>query len=217
MFRLKVERRRQPPIHYYRERTLETEVVCTNCTLRYSVYGVFAFCPDCGQHNSLQILDKSLEVVGKMLEMATREEKVLAEKLNENALEDCVSTFDGFGRELCRVNANNARNPAKAERMNFQNLEAARKGFLHLFGIDLSIGVEPEEWRAAVVAFQKRHLIAHRLGVVDQDYIDKTGDSRAVVGRKIIVDAGDVKVLIRTIKTLAPRMVTKLHELNENS
>ena len=214
---LKVERGRQPPIHYYRERTLETEVVCTNCTLRYSVYGVFAFCPDCGQHNSLQILDKSLEVVGKMLEMATREEKVLAEKLIDNALEDCVSTFDGFGRELCRVNANKARNSAKAVRMNFQNLEAARKGFLDLFGIDLSTGVEPEEWRAAVVAFQKRHLIAHRLGVVDQDYIDKTGDSRAVVGRKIIVDAGDVKVLVRTIKTLAPGMVTELHELNENS
>lgn len=27
------------PIHYYREKQLETEVVCVNCTLRYSVYG----------------------------------------------------------------------------------------------------------------------------------------------------------------------------------
>ena len=43
------------------EKQLETEVVCVNCTLRYSVYGVFAFCPDCGQHNSLQILDKNLD------------------------------------------------------------------------------------------------------------------------------------------------------------
>ena len=149
--------------------------------------------------------------------MATRVEKFLAEKLIENALEDCVSTFDGFGRELFRVNANKARNPAKAKRMNFQNLEAVRKGLQDLFGIDLSTGVEPKEWQAAVVAFQKRHLIAHRLGVVDQDYIDKTGHSRAVVGRKIAVDAGDVKALVRTIKTLAPRMVTNLHELNGNS
>ena len=90
---LKVERGRQPPIYYYRERKLETEVVCTSCTLRYSVYGVFAFCPDCGQHNSIQILEKSLEVIGKMLEMATWAEKVLAERLIENALEDCVSTL----------------------------------------------------------------------------------------------------------------------------
>ena len=84
------------------------------------------------QHNSIQILDKNLDVVGKMLEMATREGKVLAEKLIENALEDCVSAFDGFGRELCRVHATKARIPAKAEKINFQNLEGARKGTVKL-------------------------------------------------------------------------------------
>ncbi len=118
----------QPPIHYYREKQLETEVVCTNCTLRYSVYGAFAFCPDCGQYNSIQILDKNLEVVEKMLERTTGKEKILAERLIENALEDCVSAFDGFGRELCRVHMKRARTPAKAGKMNCQNLEAARKG-----------------------------------------------------------------------------------------
>ena len=213
---LKVERGRQPPIHYYRERKLETEVVCTSCTLRYSVYGVFAFCPDCGQHNSIQIIEKSLEVIGKMLEMATWAEKVLAERLIENALEDCVSTFDGFGRELCRVHATKARNPVKAERMNFQNLEAAKMAVLDLFGVDLSAAVEPEEWRAAVIAFQKRHLIAHKLGVVDQDYINKTGDTCAVVGRKTVVDADEVKKLARTINTLAPRTAARLQKSNRN-
>ena len=172
-FSMKLKTGRQPPIHYYRERQLETEVVCTNCTLRYSVYGVFAYCPDCGQHNSVQILEKSLEVVGKMLEMATRAEKVLAERLIENALEDCVSTFDGFGRELCRIHANKARAPAKAEKVNFQNLEGARTGFLDLFGVDFSTAVEPADWRATVMAFQKRHVIAHKLGVIDQDYVTK--------------------------------------------
>ena len=214
---LKVERGRQLPIRYYRERKLETEVVCTNCTLRYSVYGVFAFCPDCRQHNSLQILDKSLEVVGKMLELAPGGEEILAERFIENALEDCVSTFDGFGRELCRVHANKARTPGKSEKMSFQNLEGARTGFLDLFGVDFAAAVEPAEWRAAVMAFQKRHVIAHKLGVIDQDYLTKTGDTHAVVGRKIAIDDGEVMGLVRTIKTLAPYMAATLQELNENS
>ena len=214
---MKVKPGRQPPIHYYREKQLETEVVCTNCTLRYSVYGVFAFCPDCGQHNSIQILDKNLEVVRKMLEMAMREGKALAEKLIENALEDCVSAFDGFGRELSRVHANKARTPAKAEKMSFQNLEATRKSFLDLFGIDLSTAVEPEEWRAAAMAFQKRHLIAHKLGVVDQDYMAKTGDTRAGVGRKISIDAGEVNELAEIINTLALRMAAEFQKSDENS
>lgn len=216
-FSLKVERGQQPPVHSYRERQLETEVVCANCALRYSVYGVFAFCPDCGQHNSIQILEKSLEVIGKMLRLATKEETALADRLIENALEDCVSTFDGFGRELCRVHANRARNPVKAKRINFQNLETARKGLLDLFGIDLSAQTGPEEWRAAVVAFQKRHLIAHKLGVIDQDYIDKSGDARAIVGRKIIVDANEVNRLVATVKTLAPRAAARLWELTGRS
>ena len=212
---MKVKPGRPTPIHYYREEQLETEVVCDNCTLRYSVYGVFAFCPDCGQHNSPQILDKNLEVVAKMLDLATGAEKSLAEKLIENALEDCVSAFDGFGRELCRVHANRARDPARAEKMRFQNLEGARTAYLDLFGIDLSADLGPEEWRAAVTAFQKRHLVAHKLGVVDQDYITKTGDARAVVGRKIVIGADEVKELSSIINRLAPRISASFQKLEK--
>lgn len=214
---MKLKAGRPTPIHYYKEKQLETEVVCANCTLRYSVYGVFAFCPDCGQHNSLQILDKNLEVIRKMLELATGAEKALAERLIENALEDCVSAFDGFGRELCRIHAKRARNPAKVEKMNFQNLDGAKRAYLDLFGIDLSASVASEEWRAAVTAFQKRHLVAHKLGVVDQDYVARSGDTRAVVGRKIGISADEVKELANIIKTLAPRMSASLQQCEKNS
>ena len=62
---MKVSRSAPQPIRYYRERELETHVVCDHCTLRYAIYGVFAWCPDCGVHNSLQILTKNLELAAK--------------------------------------------------------------------------------------------------------------------------------------------------------
>ena len=65
------------PIRYYREKALETEVVCDHCTLRYTIYGVFGWCPDCGVHNSLQILGKNLELARKQL--------VLAESVERNS------------------------------------------------------------------------------------------------------------------------------------
>lgn len=34
-----------------------------NCALSYSVFGLFAFCPDCSSHNSLQILIKNLGLI----------------------------------------------------------------------------------------------------------------------------------------------------------
>lgn len=214
---MKVKPGDSAPIHHYREKMLETEIVCVNCTLRYSVYGVFAFCPDCGQHNSIQILGKNLEVVGKVLDLAEGTEKELAEKLIENALEDCVSAFDGFGRELCRVHAKRARNPAKLEKVNFQNLEGARTHFLDLLEIDLSAGVTPDEWRAATMGFQKRHLVAHKMGVVDQDYIIKTSDTRAVAGRKIGIGADEVRGLARIISAIALRVSNNLQNLGKNS
>lgn len=125
--------------------------------------------------------------------------------------------FDGFGRELCRVHGSAARSRTRTARISFQNLEGARDGLLDLFGIDLSAGVDPAEWRATVVAFQQRHLMAHRFGVVDQEYIDKTGDARAVVGRKVIISRSEVKALVDTIRAVAHGMATKLRELKGSS
>ena len=199
-------------IRHYREKKLETEVVCVDCTLRYSVYGAFAFCPDCRRHNSLQILDKNLEIVRKMVDLAEGMEEEISRGLVENGLEDCVSVFDGFGRELCRVYAKEASTRPIVERISFQNLEGARKNLQDAFGIDLSSEVTADEWRLLIRAFQKRHLIAHKMGVVDQDYIEKARDSQAVIGRKIHIRPDEVRELLQLVAKVARRLSISLAE-----
>jgi hypothetical protein len=164
------------PIRYYHEQQLETEVVCEQCALRYMIYGVFSYCPDCREYNSLQIFDKNLELVLKMLDMASSAEGELLKRVIENALEDCVSAFDGFGREICRVHAKTSSEPTKAGKVSFQNLDGAKHNFNGLFNFNLSSGVTDEEWKAAIRSFQKRHLLCHNMGVVDEDCVRKSGD-----------------------------------------
>jgi len=65
------------------------------------MYGVLGWCPDCGAHNSLQILSKNLELSRKELSLAETLDTEMAEHLVGDALENVVSAFDGFGRELC--------------------------------------------------------------------------------------------------------------------
>ncbi len=199
---LKVTRGRPIPIRNYREKQLETEVVCSNCTLRYAVYGVFAYCPDCGRHNSLQILNKNLELAIKMLDFAAGAAVEVTDHLIANALEDCVSAFDGFGREECRVHSAKSTNAAKAQKVSFQNLEGARDSVKALFNLDVSTGLAAGEWSSAVRAFQKRHLVSHKSGVVDEEYIRKTGDRGAVVGRKISIEADQVRALVAILGRL---------------
>ena len=123
---MKFKRGTLEPIRHYREKKLETIVICSQCTLRYAVYGVFAFCPDCGTHNSQQILAKNCELARKQIELAANvEDADLKRHLLEDALENAVSAFDGFGREACRVNSAKATNPAKGEAVSFQNLTFA--------------------------------------------------------------------------------------------
>ncbi|MCL5257284.1 MAG: hypothetical protein M1319_05755 [Chloroflexi bacterium] len=210
---LKHEHGRRIPIHRYKEKALETYVECPNCGLKYAVYGVFGFCPDCGQHNSLEIFRKSLELIEKMLEMAASVEPDLAAKLVEDALENCVSEFDGFGRELCHRYAQKSSDPVKAERISFQNLEVAKQGLATLYGIDMEEGVSEGEWKDAIRWFQKRHLLSHSMGVVDEEHIRKANDNSAILGRKVIIEAEEVRQLMGGLGKLADFTYRKITHL----
>ncbi|MFZ0964125.1 MAG: hypothetical protein WAO35_24935 [Terriglobia bacterium] len=185
------------PLRYYREKRLETEVLCDNCTLRYAIYGVFGWCPDCGVHNSLQILTKNLELAKKELALAESLDKELADHLVGDALENVVSAFDGFGREICTQ---------KAADIHFQNLNGARRKVQEAFGIDFADVLVPADWETACRVFQKRHLLAHRMGVVDAEYIQKVNDPGAVAGRKVSLSRDEVTSAISIIETLGRRL-----------
>jgi hypothetical protein len=201
---------RPHPIRYYRENQLETEIICDQCTLRYAIYGVFAYCSDCGAHNSLQILNKNLELAEKEIALAATVQDDLADHLIADALENVVSAFDGFGREICRVHASSATSPARAENVSFQNLIRAAQRIQELFGFSLSAGLSTLEWEFANRCFQKRHLLAHRMGVVDEAYIQGTNDPDAIVGRKMPISSVEVRNLAGTIKTLGTFLVQRL-------
>lgn len=208
---MKVEKPRPALIRHYSELELESEVVCSNCTLRYAVYGSYGYCPDCGKHNSAQILDVNLKVVEKMLTLA-EDNPELASHLIEDALENVVSSLDGFGRETCKVRADRATDAAKAQNVSFQNLDGAAKRLDDVFGVDLKAAMDADGWSAACRGFQKRHVIAHKSGIVDREYVNRTGDCEAVVGRKIRVTADEVRELISLVCRMGQHLVEVLPE-----
>lgn len=154
-----------PPIRHYREKKLETEIVCDHCTLRYAIYGVFGWCPDCGVHNSLQMLLKNLELAKKELELSASTGADLSDHLIKEALSTIVAAVDGFGREICSQNG--------VADIRFQNLLSARKKVQQTFGFDFADPLRSEEWEQVYRVFQKRHLLAHKMGVIDAEYIQK--------------------------------------------
>lgn len=201
------------PIRYYREKTLETHVTCSECTLEYAVFGVFAYCPDCGTHNSLEILRRNLDLVGRQLDLAGRVEDDLKVHLIEDGLENCVSAFDGFGRETCRVRSHLSTDSRKVLSISFQHLPRAAERLQTLFDVDLQGAVDADDWRSLHVDFMRRHLIAHKSGVVDQKHLDETGESSVLLGRRITIRADDVYDLSQRVAHLGETLVGILPRL----
>lgn len=202
-FSVKVTRSGTIGIHRYREKALETELVCSECSLRYAIYGVFAYCPDCRKHNSYQILLTNIELIRKLLDMAEKSDSDISEKLTENCLEDCVSAFDGFGRELARVHASKATDSIQAGKLSFQNVIGARSRVITLFRVDMKGALSETQWELLVRFFQMRHLIGHTMAVVDEDYIRRTRDNSAIRGRKIRISTEQVRELLALIAVVA--------------
>lgn len=208
---LKVQPGRPVPLHQYAEKTLETDVTCESCTLEYAVYGAYAFCPDCGLHNSAQILDKNLELIEKQLVLVSQvEDPALARHLLEDALENCVSALDGFGRETCRVRAVASTDPAAAQAVSFQNLLKAAARVQKLFGVDFASAVDPIVWETAHRGFLRRHVVAHRSGVVDQAYLDQIADPAAVVGRRVPLSSREVAQVADAVRAIGRILVAIL-------
>ncbi len=189
------------PIRYYREKQLETNVLCDTCTLEYAIYGVFAFCPDCGVHNSSQILRKNFEMVEKEIKLAQdSEDKEFAKHLIEDGLENAVSSFDGFGRVTCSAFSNKASDPDQAKEISFQNINNAKIRVQSLFNFNMASSLDDAQWDFIVRCFQKRHLLAHTMGVIDEEYIKKANDPKAILGRKIVIDVDEVLQLTQILE-----------------
>ena len=73
-------------------------------------------------------------------------------------------------------------------------------------------GVSTDEWLAAMISFQKRHLLAHTMGVIDEEYVRKTGDAGAVVGRKIVVSEPEVRGLVDVLRKLGSFLCSEMEK-----
>jgi hypothetical protein len=197
-----------PPVYDYEEPELETEVVCEGCTLHYSIYGVYGFCPDCGSKNALQIFRSNLILANKFQELVEKVEPEFHESLLASALATCVSAFDGFGREVQQRSTGGQNNGQRGH--SFQNLAKVQDRMKQTHSVDIAEGIPSDKWAVAVCAFQKRHLLAHRSGVIDDAYIRESGDTGAIIGRKIQIYPEEISDVQEVLLLLAPRIQAAL-------
>ena len=208
------------PMHYIMpvpsKEEMQLKIQCKVCNAKYAVIGSAFFCPCCGHNSAEETFDNSLKkiqdkiknipIIRQAVETVSKDEaETTCRSLIETSLGECVVAFQRF----CEVNFT-ARAPEKNVKFNaFQNLDIGATYWKELLEETYADWLTVDEMKRLNLLFQKRHLLAHTEGIVDQKYLDKTNDISYKVGQRIVIKEKDVVELINLIKRLVDTLRQK--------
>ncbi|MCD4692530.1 MAG: hypothetical protein K8R79_06435 [Calditrichales bacterium] len=196
------------------QKELQQKIACSNCNAKYAVLGSAFFCPCCGYNSVIETFDNSIKKIEtkiKNLDLVRRavseisedEAEITIRSLIESGLSDGVVAFQRF----CELIYKQLQDEKKKIKFNaFQNLEIGGNYWHRLFGESYNNWLEPEEYKRLNILFQRRHLLAHCEGIVDQKYLDNSGDNSYTVGQRIVVKKKDVTDLVFLIRKIINRI-----------
>lgn len=193
----------------------DKEIQCSECHVKYSVIGAAYFCPCCG-HNSIdQTFEDSLDsleaMIGWLSELETSLSRskgadvarAICQTMLENSLGDVVSAFQKFAEMNYRKISQKPVRPN-----DFQNVERGDQLFLEACGTGYRSWLVDGERSYMNLMFQRRHVLEHNGGLVDEQYIRKSGDISYDIGQRLVVTEEHTKLLIEIIRKLAAGLKT---------
>lgn len=192
---------------------LRLRTSCESCGCRYSYVGAAYFCPSCGVNSAGHTFTQTLNTIrtaaglGETLRntLGPDEAEVMIRTLLEKAIQDTVMSFQRLNEQLYELHCSKT-----ARRNTFQNLDAGsdlwRAETGHAYA-DLIGQTKLDQLR---VYFQQRHLLAHQQGIVDQDYIDRSGDTTYTAGQRLLIRDSTVREFADLIEELS-------YELTKNA
>ena len=186
---------------------MQLKITCPECACRYAVIGAAFFCPACCHNAAEQVFSRSVAGIRAALDVqAATPDRDTAETVRlliiEYGLQTIVTAFQRYAEVLYdRLPAT-----ATARRNAFQNL-AVGSNLWHAatskrYDDYLSVG----ELATLTRAFQQRHLLAHRQGLVDQEYITRSGDTTYRLGQRIVIRDVTVRQCVDLIEKLVTGM-----------
>jgi hypothetical protein len=195
---------------------LAQQFACESCGCRYSSLGAAFFCPACGLNSARATFAQAVETVrasvssldaiaaavraGAGDDVATN----TARHILENGLVKLVASFQRYA-EATFQSLPNAGSFTVRKNL-FQNLNESSTLWRSATGKAYEDFLDPPDLDTLKVFFQQRHLLAHREGIVDQEYIDKTHDTTCRAGQKLVIKERAVLRLADLVERLASKL-----------
>lgn len=190
---------------------------CENCGCHYASLGASFFCPACGHNSARTTFGGALATVRASMDLAERLSTMMddpdaaadvARHLAEDGLVRVWSSFQRFAEATYATHPASAASPAR--RNAFQNLEASDALWLGATGKGYSDMLTADEHHDLARLVQARHVLAHRDGLVDADFVARSGDHRYAVGQRLVVVPADARRLVEVCEMLAAALTSSV-------
>jgi hypothetical protein len=168
-----VGKQSERPAFYVSEESQQCKFTCMACEEFNDILGRFGYCSLCGTRNDLADFEGQT--------VRTLRDRLNSGDAPEDCVRDAVASFDSFmaqvGKELVKRVPLTERRRHRLSTQSFHNLGEVRSTFKDWFDIDVCAGMKEDECRVVERMFHRRHVYEHNGGEVDQNYLDKSGDT----------------------------------------
>jgi len=196
---------------------MQLKIQCKSCQARYSVIGSAFFCPACGHNSAEETFDRSIKkiedkiknlpVIRKAVAQVSKDEaETTCRSLIESSFNECIVAFQRF----CEVVFAEKSPGTKVKFNAFQNLDMGSDYWRQLLSETYSDWLTPSELSQLNKLFQQRHLLAHTEGIIDQKYIDKSGDQTYKAAQRLVIKEKDVLQLVKLVTKIVATLRAKL-------
>jgi hypothetical protein len=187
----------------------QRKFTCEACEEYNDILGRFSYCSTCGTRNDLR-------------DFKTDTVPAIRTELNnggvpEDAVKSIVSAFDTFvgqyAKQLAALVPMTNRRFNRLTKQRFQDLTDVQDLFRDWLDIVLCDGVSAADEQFARRMFMRRHVYEHNGGEVDQQYLDKSGDTTVRLKQHIRETREDAHRLIGLVNKIATNLHNGFHQL----
>src|ERR1022692_627009 len=209
---------------HYSEEKQQFHFTCDikDCNTKTDILGERGYCPRCGRTNARKLFT---ETIDKMLSQWQEAKNNISDRNERRSVcEDLtvksLSEFEALAKHLRRkllLFPMTSKRRKQLEGLNFQKPLIANASLGEWFDISVrewaGNGISPKrlvsetELPFIKIMIQKRHILIHNGGIVDQQYLDLSGDSSVRLDERISVRSNEAKRFIENVRVMAANLL----------
>ncbi len=214
---------------HYSEEKQQFHFTCQtdSCDTQTDILGEYGYCPRCGLTNARKLFSDFVDKELIRLEEVRRavSDRHQRQEVWEKMAVGALSTFEALAKHLRRKLLSypmTVNRRAQLEKLNFQKPLQAAECLKQWFDIGVlewpgdsakpKRQVAPSEIPFITKMVQQRHILIHNGALVDQEYLDQSGDTQVRLDERIRISSKEAQRFLKNVGEMGMNLLDNVEE-----